>query len=193
MTDHDHENETGDVRYRYPQIGVVYERKDPLKLGRVKARIPGLMEPESPWMFPLGFPGGGGNQRGFKWVPPVGAEVMVLFKGGDPNAPYYLPAHYGMPDGKTEVPTDANTSGSEDVHALETDRFAVTFDDRKGKEALVIKDKKTGDAIEFDGVQLGIHITATTALVIDVKGLIAINAATVIINGRKVGEGGTQI
>lgn len=193
MSDHDHENETGDVRYRYPQIGVVYDRKDPLKIGRVRARIPGLFDPESPWIFPLGFPGGGGKERGLKWVPPVDAEVMVFFKGGDPNSPYYIPAQYGTPGGTTEVPTAANVDGGEDVHALETDRFAITIDDRKGKESMLFKDKKTGDSIEFDGVQLGLHITATTALVIDVKGLIAINAATVIINGRKVGEGGSQI
>ena len=40
--------------------GSVIRNDDPEKLGRVKVFIPGLLEPQSPWAWPVGFPGSGG-------------------------------------------------------------------------------------------------------------------------------------
>ena len=77
------EFDTTDPRYTALYIGVVTNRKDPEGLGRVKVRIPGLIEPESDFALPLGTLGGGSDRRGLFAVPEVGAEVGILFNQGD--------------------------------------------------------------------------------------------------------------
>src|SRR6185503_13488238 len=74
-------------------VGHVVDRADPLKLGRVRIRIPGLIQAASAWAFPLGTLGGGSDRRGFFAVPEDGAEVGVLFQEGDVERPYYLSGH----------------------------------------------------------------------------------------------------
>lgn len=191
----DHENDLGDIRYYAMQTGVVVDRNDPKKLGRVRVRIPGLCEPYSGWAWPVGTSGGGSAKRGLKYVPQVGAEVSLWFRGGDPDQPYYAAGHWGEPGGQSEIPTDAaGVDKSEDVHTLEFDRYAITIDERDPKaQSLIIKDKVSGDSIEFDGKAPGIVITATAALVIDVMGICSIDASTLILNGRKVSDGSSNI
>ena len=73
------EFDTDDPRYTALYIGEVVDRDDPEGLGRVRLRIPGLVDPASSWAFPLGTVGGGSDRRGFFSVPEKGAEVGVLF------------------------------------------------------------------------------------------------------------------
>ena len=83
---------------------------------------------------------------------------------------------------------------SEDVHTLEFDRYAITVDERDKKaQSLIIKDKISGDSIEFDGVAPGIVIKATAALIIDVDGLVSIDASSIVLNGRKISDGSSNI
>jgi hypothetical protein len=139
-------------------------------------------------------PGSGGMKRGLKWVPPLGAEVAVFFKGGDPNQPRYLSGPWGKPGGASEIPTDAQVDDhAEDIIALETERFAITIDDRPGKENLVIKDKRTGDFFELDGVAPGVQIKGTAAILLKCDGMVSIEALRILLNGRNVGPGTSQI
>ena len=48
------EFDTDDPRYTALYIGEVVDRDDPEGLGRVRLRIPGLVDPASSWAFPLG-------------------------------------------------------------------------------------------------------------------------------------------
>lgn len=193
----DNENDLGDVRYRSMQTGVVVRRDDPLNLSRVRVRIPGLVEPESAWAFPLGTLGGGFRQRGAKFTPPLGAEVAIFFKGGDPDQPWYLPAHWGLLEttGSEALSSSKDLPAAEapDVSAIETDRWEFVFDDRVGKQRLIIRDKRTDDHIELDGVTPGIRIKATAGLILECDGIITINGASVIINGRKVSDGAADL
>jgi uncharacterized protein involved in type VI secretion and phage assembly len=178
-----------EVRYPGLYIGEVVDRDDPEGLGRVRVRIPGLVEPSSAWAFPLGTLGGGSDRRGFFSVPEKGAECGVLFSQGDVDHPYYLCGHWGKPDGQAEVPEPARGLPKEEapqIRAFETGRFLFVFDDREGKEALVVKDKTSGDQIEFDGVGMGITIKATSALLLKADGVVNIEGASVQINGRLV-------
>src|SRR5690242_7993094 len=125
-------------------IGHVVDRADPLKLGRVRVRIPGLIQDASAWAFPLGTLGGGSDRRGFFAVPEDGAEVGVLFHEGDVDRPWYLAGHWGLPGGATEIPGPArelSKTETPQIRALETRRFVLAFDDRAGHEALRIEDK----------------------------------------------------
>ena len=183
------EFDTDDPRYTALYIGEVVDRDDPEGLGRVRVRIPGLVDPASPWAFPLGTVGGGSDRRGFFSVPEKGAEVGVLFHQGDVDHPFYLCGHWGKPNGQAEVPEPARDLPKEEVpqvRAFETGRFLLVFDDRAGKEAFLIKDKKSGDQIEFDGAAMGITIKATSALLLKADGMVNIEGAAVQINGRLV-------
>lgn len=180
-----------DDELRYPglYIGVVVDRDDPEQLGRVRVRIPGLVEPASSWAFPLGTVGGGSDRRGFFAIPEQDAEVGVLFNQGDVDQPYYLCGHWGKPDGQAEVPEPVRGLSKEEtpqIRAFETKRFVLVFDDRSGKETLAIRDKTSGDQIEFDGGAMGITIKATSALLLKADGLVSIEGASVQINGRIV-------
>ncbi len=183
------EFDTDDPRYTALYIGEVVDRDDPEGLGRVRVRIPGLVDPASPWAFPLGTVGGGSDRPGFFSVPEKGAEVGVLFHQGDVDHPFYLCGHWGKPNGQAEVPEPARDLPKEEVpqvRAFETGRFLLVFDDRAGKEAFLIKDKKSGDQIEFDGAAMGITIKATSALLLKADGMVNIEGAAVQINGRLV-------
>ena len=177
-------------------IGHVVDRADPEQLGRVRVRIPGLIEPASAWAFPLGTVGGGSDRRGFFAVPEAGAEVGVLFHQGDVDHPYYLCGHWGKPGGATEVPSPARELSNDDVpqvRAFETRRFLLVFDDRAGKETLRIQDKASGDQIELDGAAMGITVKATSALLLQADGLVRIEGTTIVINGRLVLPGSRPI
>jgi len=185
-----------EVRYPGLYLGEVVDRDDPEGLGRVRVRIPGLVEPASAWAFPLGTVGGGSDRRGFFAVPEKGAEVGVLFRQGDVDHPHYLCGHWGKPDGAPEVPAPVrglSKSEAPQVRALETARFLLVFDDRQGKEALVIRDKVSGDQVELDGAGMGITIQATSALLLRADGLVSIEGALVQINGRVVLSAGPPI
>jgi hypothetical protein len=194
-----HENEHGDVRFFAMHVGEVVDRNDPEILGRVRVRVPGLMDDAGPWAWPLGMPGGGKGQRGFKMVPRLNAEVAVFFKGGDPDAPYYIAAQWGKPGGQSELPTDAKdlaADESPDVDVLETERYMVTIDNRHGHETLRLKDKASGDMIEMDGTSAtgpGITIFGNAAVYIKSNGAFVVDALSAVINGRKIVDGAQNI
>jgi hypothetical protein len=119
--------------------GEVTRRDDPDGLGRVKIRIPGLIEPETPnWAFPMGGKGGGFAQHGDWQPPPVGATVEVLFKLGEPDHPRYLVGPWGDPDGVSDVPTNAAIDDDDGEPAtrqnavLEDEAWRIERDSRNG-------------------------------------------------------------
>ena len=168
----------GEVRYPGLYIGEVVDREDPEGIGRVRVRIPGLVEPASNWAFPLGTVGGGSDRRGFYSVPEKGAEVGVLFHQGDVDHPHYLCGHWGKPDGNAEVPEPVRDLSKEDapkVRAFETERFLLVFDDRSGSEKLLLKDKATEDLILIEAAT-GIRIKTAKDVTVEVEGNVVLTA-----------------
>ncbi len=174
-----------DLRLLGLHIGYVTDRKDPERLGRVRVCIPGLVEPESAWAFPLGTSGGGSKDFGFFAIPEEGAEVGVLFQMGDIAAPYYLAGHWGRPSGKSEVPEEAQGE-TPDNRVLSTRSFRIELDETKGKRKLKLTSKDTGDSLTFDAEANTVALDATTALTLRAVGSIRIEALEVVINGRIV-------
>jgi len=174
-----------DTRLLGMYVGYVVDRKDPEQLGRVRVCVPGLIEPSSGWAWPLGTVGGGSKNRGFFAVPEENAEVALFFNQGDIDQPYYLAAHWGMPDGQSEVPEEARKDPP-DNRVLATETFRIELDETKGARKLKLTNKKTGDYLEFNAEANTVTLQATTSLTIRAVGGIALEATQVNIAGRVV-------
>lgn len=193
-----------DGRLAFMYVGIVVDNIDPVKAGRVRVRIPGLIEPESGWALPMGTGIGGQEKRGTFFVPNIGAEVCVFFNQGDVDHPHYMGGHWGWDvegvEGRNEVPTPVLSVPPEDaakVRVIETDKFIIYMDDRPGeeddsqagKERLVIQYKDDPENfIEIDGLNRGVTISATAGINIVSTGLINITGLQVQINGRRIGD-----
>ena len=177
--------ETPQSRLLGMYVGYVTNRNDDEQLGRVRVCIPGVIEPESAWAWPLGTSGGGFKDCGFFAVPEIGAEVAVFFNQGDVNAPYYLCAHWGKPHGQSEVPEEAQISPP-DNRVLATKTFRIELDESENNRKLKFTNKKTGDYLLFDAEENSVTLNATTALTLRAVGAIAIEATQVTIAGRVV-------
>jgi hypothetical protein len=145
-----------EVRYYGLYPGVVVDRRDPRGIGRVRVRIPGIVE-RSGWALPKG---GGINRRGHFDVPELNADVFVQFLMGDMDRPVYEAGPWGVPDAGREVPErvrDAPVEDAPDIRAYETKEWAIVFDDRTGKDELLLKHKQSGVCLKVTPamIQLG--------------------------------------
>lgn len=164
--------------------GVVTANADPYKLGRVRVRIPGMIDDQSGWAFPLGL--ARGNGVGFFSVPQVGAEVGVWFKHGDEDHPFYVPGWWLL-EQQPDTIKGLSADEAPDVHVIETKSWALVLDDRAGRQNLLIKSKALDtDLIELDGVTHGVTIKGTVGVNIESLGAIRIQGTAVTINGRAV-------
>jgi uncharacterized protein involved in type VI secretion and phage assembly len=162
--------------------GVVVDREDPQKLGRVRVTIPGLIEEGSAWAMPLSF-GGWAKKRGAIFVPPVGADVGILFRMGDIDQPFYLGGWPGPGEQLT------GTEGEPDAQAIETEHYSILIDDRPESRSLTLLDKESGNQIQLNGVARSVSIKATSVLSIECDGFIYIKGLEVFVNGVAAGFG----
>lgn len=74
--------------------GIVTDNKDPLMIGRVRAKVPDVFgDLESGWAMPCApF---GGNTTGFFAIPAEGAGVWIEFEHGDPDYPIWSGCWWG--------------------------------------------------------------------------------------------------
>lgn len=84
--------------------GIVTDNKDPLKMGRIKARVPDVMGKDaSGWALPcVPF---AGDDMGFYAIPAVDARVWIEFEQGDPDYPIWVGCWWGSQD---ELPKEAD-------------------------------------------------------------------------------------
>lgn len=189
--------------------GVVVDRKDPERRGRVKVKVPGITPDVGLWAPPIGTVGGGDKNRGFFFVPEVGSEVIVFFKMGDEDHPRYLAGVWGAPNGVSDIPLsaqqDANTGEKipdeevPNVQVIDTKSYEIVIDNREGHEKLLIREKTSpsrgvtddefgpgGDYIELDGTAHGITIRSSRGIVLKSDGAITLDAMSIMFNGRLV-------
>jgi hypothetical protein len=159
-----------DTRLYGMYIGFVTHRDDPEQLGRVRVCIPGLVEPYGPWAWPLGTVGGGSKDRGLFAVPDVGAEVAVFFNQGDVDEPHYLSAHWGKPNGESEVPEEAQRNPP-DNFVIATPNFRVELDECDGEQQLKLTSVGSGDFVQLNAEDDTITILATKSVRIVVGGM----------------------
>jgi uncharacterized protein involved in type VI secretion and phage assembly len=74
--------------------GVVTDNKDPLMIGRIKAKVPDVMgDQESGWAMPCAV--FAGNGMGMFALPSTGAGVWIEFEHGDPDYPIWSGCFWG--------------------------------------------------------------------------------------------------
>lgn len=165
MSGHEHDGGP-DPKFLALQVGTVVSNKDPRKLGRVQVKVPGVIEPNSAWAHPLGLPGSGGKQRGMFAPPPEGAEVGVMFAGGDVDRPYYFCGYPGEGETATEVQEATVEEAADKVVILyEDDRWKFALDHRDGKQRAGLVDKLTDYRMELDGKSGAAYVHAGTVLI----------------------------
>ena len=111
--------------------GVVTDNRDPLMLGRVKARVPDVLgEEESGWATPCVPYAGAGV--GLFLVPPVDGSVWIEFEHGDPDYPIWAGCFWAQ----GELPA---TPATPEIKVLKTDVGTVTLNDQPGAGGITIE------------------------------------------------------
>ena len=194
--------------------GEVIDNIDPLRLHRVRVRIPGMFDdPGSGWVLPAGTFGGGAAHFGGSVTPPISATVYVFFLGGDVGAPRYMGGHWGAPGGVPEAPgpvggyarvlptgepgtpEELSPEDAAKIHVIfESAEWIVYVDDRPDPfRAFHIHAKKSGDGITIGGGGNNVEIRATALLSVRADGTGNIQAGTLVLNERAVAVTGKPI
>jgi uncharacterized protein involved in type VI secretion and phage assembly len=125
--------------------GVVTDNKDPEKLGRLKVKVPSVLDTLELWAMPC-VPYAGPSV-GLMSLPPADAGVWVEFEGGDPSYPVWVGCYWH----KGEIPED----GKPDIKIWKTDKLSVKLDDSADEMALANSSNAE--------VALALDITAQTS------------------------------
>ncbi len=127
-------------------IGIVSSLEDPENIGRVRVTFPHLGDQESYWARLVTLMAGA--DRGSRFVPEVGDEVLVAFEQGDPRRPYVLGALWSTAD--TPPADDGNQADNNWRYFKSRSGHILRFDDTDGAEKVEIIDKDGAHKIIID-------------------------------------------
>ncbi|MDH5543393.1 MAG: phage baseplate assembly protein V [Nitrospinota bacterium] len=133
--------------------GKVESNVDPNNLGRVKVKVPAVLDDSSPsWAMPCVPYAGKGV--GFFFIPPKDANIWVEFEGGDPNKPIWTGCFWG----ENEVPI---SPAKAEVKIIKTEHITFKLDNNagdKGGITLEIKSPAVSDPLKMIFDKKGITI-----------------------------------
>jgi Type VI secretion system/phage-baseplate injector OB domain len=153
--------------------GLVTDNQDPLSLGRLKARVPGvLVDVETGWALPAAPYAGDGV--GVYTVPAVGAGVWIEFEAGDVSNPIWTGCWWG--DG--QVPKDeAGSDSTPSRKIIRTDQgLLVALDD--GGKTITLSDSNGNNLLKFEMQQGQIKLQAGTKVVVEAPQIELVQNAT---------------
>jgi uncharacterized protein involved in type VI secretion and phage assembly len=155
-------------RYYGKFRGLVTDNDDPSALGRVKAKVPRLLdEVELGWALPA-FPYGGAAEQGFFAMPDVGAGVWIEFEEGDLSYPIWSGTWYQS----GQIPESATIQ--QKVLKTKSGHTVVLDDDAK---SITITDAN-GNVISMDGSDIKITAGDATTITIDGPAIALVDGAS---------------
>lgn len=112
--------------------GIVTDIEDPLKIGRIKARVPDVLGDEpSGWALPcVPFAGDG---MGFYALPSSDARVWIEFEQGDPDYPVWTGCWWG----EDELPDEAGQEPYKKVVIKTNGGHLISLDDSGNDEITI--------------------------------------------------------
>ena len=158
--------------------GTVTDNRDPLLLGRVRAKVVDVLgKLESGWALPaVPFAGKG---VGLFLLPPVGANVWIEFEHGDPDYPIWTGCFWGVPTATglpSVLPTEFPGNLLPDqtmIKVLKTDAGTIKLDETPGIGGITIE---TAGGMKIVINTLGITIDNGVNAKIELQGpMVSIN------------------
>jgi len=175
------QNRTFYGKYR----GIVTDIEDPLKMGRIRARVPDVMgNDKSGWALPnMPF---AGDKMGFYALPKVNSRVWIEFEQGDPDYPIWSGCWWGS---QSELPSVVSEEPYKRV-AMITEKGHMLVLDDSGSGKITVQTAGGQKMVLDDG---GGEITIQTAngqkIVMNATSIKIDNGsgATIEMSGPKVG------
>ena len=128
--------------------GIVTDIEDPLKMGRIKARVPDVFgDDKSNWALPcVPF---AGNGMGFYALPSTNARVWIEFEQGDPDYPIWSGCWWGS---QNELPDEAQSSYNKVV--IKSDQKQIIILDDASSEITI--QTSTGQKVVLNATSIKI-------------------------------------
>lgn len=137
-------------------VGIVADLADPEGLGRVRVRYPNYGDTLSNWarvVAPMA-----GKQRGFRFVPEVGDEVLVLHEQGDKRRPYVAGALWSSAD--EPPPDDGDPTANNWRVIVSRSGHVIKLDDTAGAERVEVVAKDGHLRVVLDAAGGRAEVTA---------------------------------
>ncbi len=153
--------------------GLVTDNQDPQSLGRIRAKVPEVLEDvDTGWALPaLPYSGDG---VGFYTVPAVGAGVWIEFESGDVSRPIWAGCWWG--DG--QLPKDETGSSTTPLRKIirTAEGLLLSLDD--GGKTIALSDANGSNLIKFEVQQGQIKMQAATKVVVEAPQIELVQSAT---------------
>jgi type VI secretion system secreted protein VgrG len=166
----------GFIRQCSSQVAVVFDNKDPEKIGRIKVRFPWMKPDESTHWITMNTPYVH-TEGGFYFIPSKNTYAMVNFEGGDVDRPFFDGSFY-----EKKVKPDEKWIGNRDEYGAKTLAIrsasgqTIEMDDSNGEEKIRIYDTSGENEIELNCAKGELNIKAKGSININAGGSLKITA-----------------
>jgi uncharacterized protein involved in type VI secretion and phage assembly len=166
-------DEPGTSRFYGKHRGTVSNNQDPLSLGRIKARVPSVLQDvETGWALPAAPYSGDGV--GVYTIPAVDAGVWIEFEAGDVSLPIWTGCWWG----DNQLPKDeTGSTTTPDRKIIRTEQgLLLSLDD--GGKTIALSDSNGNNLLKFQVDQGQIKMQAGTKVVIEAPQIELVQNAT---------------
>jgi len=143
-------------------VGVVHDRKDPEKRGRLMLKCPQLWDDQvhEYWALPKGM--AAGKDKGDIWIPEVGDKVWIQFTGGDIRYPVWDYGHWDKAGALSEIYNDAGEPNKRLIQTngghrmlIDDENNLIEVKTKKGRTFLINDDGVSIISSGNDSISLG--------------------------------------